>query len=73
MSHPNCKLCGSNAISTDEVETPGAAQADSLLLAECLRCEARWTQPVFRGALAAPRLRLGRVRRDISAEVVSAA
>jgi hypothetical protein len=73
MSHSNCKLCGSSAISTDEVDHTGAGRGDSLLLAECQRCENRWTRPIFRAGLGRSQARIGRVRSDISAEVASAA
>jgi hypothetical protein len=36
----NCGICGSSAVTTDEVDAPEVAR---LLLAECLRCEHRWT------------------------------
>ena len=35
-----CRVCGSSEVRTDEVVDRGA-----VLLAECPRCEHRWTQP----------------------------
>ncbi len=76
MSHSsfkNCKMCGSSAIRLDEVDNFGSGEADSLLLAECPRCDARWTQPIFRSSQSGAPVRLDPVRREISSEVASAA
>jgi hypothetical protein len=43
-----CAVCGSHEVRTDAVE-----QSGWLLLAECPRCEHRWTQPL-REASRAP-------------------
>jgi hypothetical protein len=56
-----CPVCGSNAVRTDEVVDRGW-----ILLAECARCDRRWTASAGPGAVA-------RLARCASREVVSAA
>jgi ribosomal protein S27E len=52
-----CLVCGFTEIRTDEVD---AAQRGLVLLAECPRCQHRWTRPLG-GASAASR-RPARIR-----------
>jgi hypothetical protein len=61
-----CAVCGSRDVSIDAVERGGW-----LLLAECVRCVHRWTQPV-RDA-PAPARALARVGVRAQPEVASAA
>jgi hypothetical protein len=60
-----CALCGSPEVRTDAVEESGG-----LLLAECPRCDHRWTQP-SREALARAPMRVAAPA--MRAEVANAA
>ena len=59
---PACAVCGSREVRLDAVEHGGW-----LLLAECPRCDHRWTQPHGELALRAPaRVASGAVRAEVA-------
>ncbi len=62
-----CAVCGSRELRTDAVE-----QGGWLLLAECPRCDHRWTQPL-REAPAPPRAAVRVAAPAARPEVASAA
>ena len=59
-----CAVCGSREVRTDAVEQGGL-----LLLAECPRCDHRWTQPLTEAFARAP----ARVAVAVRPEVADAA
>ena len=59
---PACAVCGSREVRLDAVEHGGW-----LLLAECPRCDHRWTQPHRELALRAPvRVASGALRAEVA-------
>jgi hypothetical protein len=59
---PRCLVCGCDSVRTDAVE-PSAARA-GLLLAECPRCDHRWTEALPQRLRVLPTRPMRRVLRE---------
>lgn len=66
----SCAICGSSAVMTDEVDASGMP---GLLLAECGRCEHRWTRRLSMPARVQERVRRVAANSGRRREVATAA